>query len=84
MDWGLGSYHNVVGAVVWGKGILKNNLDGDRYMVQNFAQGGKIYPFGLSQGAYTVRALSGLINNFGVSKRAESDDFVARIRGLIE
>ena len=37
-DWGLGSYHNGVGAGVAGQGIHKNILDGYRYIVQNFAQ----------------------------------------------
>ena len=71
-DWGLGSYHNGVGAGVAGQGIHKNILDGYRYIVQNFAQGDKIYLFGFSRGAYTVRALSGLINNCGILKRADA------------
>jgi len=71
-DWGLGSYHSSVSAGVTGRGIHKNILDGYRYIVQNYAKGDKIYLFGFSRGAYTVRALCGLINNCGIVKRADA------------
>ncbi|MGY0553241.1 DUF2235 domain-containing protein [Vreelandella sp. 2A-K22] len=71
-DWGLGSYHNSLSAGATGAGIHKNILDGYRYIVQNYAPGDNIYLFGFSRGAYTVRALSGLINNCGILKRAEA------------
>lgn len=68
-DWGIGSYHNSVTAGATGRGIHKNILDGYRYIVQNYHPGDHIYLFGFSRGAYTVRALSGLINNCGILKR---------------
>jgi len=68
-DWGLGSYHNAISAGATGSGIHKNIVDGYRYIVQNYAPGDKIFLFGFSRGAYTVRALSGLINNCGIVKR---------------
>lgn len=71
-DWGLGSYHNSLTAGATGRGIHKNILDGYRYIVQNYAPNDKIYLFGFSRGAYTVRALSGLINNCGILKRADA------------
>ncbi|MBN1957576.1 MAG: DUF2235 domain-containing protein [Desulfuromonadales bacterium] len=72
-DWGLGSYHNRAGAGMTGRGIHKNILDGYRYIVQNYSPGDKIYLFGFSRGAYTVRALSGLINNCGILKRPDAN-----------
>jgi uncharacterized protein (DUF2235 family) len=71
-DWGLGSYHSHVSAGATGRGIHKNILDGYRYIVQNFAVGDDIYLFGFSRGAYTVRALCGLINNCGIVKRPDA------------
>jgi uncharacterized protein (DUF2235 family) len=71
-DWGLGSYHDSVAAGATGRGIHKNILDGYRYIVQNYSEGDKIYLFGFSRGAYTVRALCGLINNCGIIKRADA------------
>ena len=71
-DWGLGSYHNNFSAGATGRGIHKNILDGYRYIVQNYAANDKIFLFGFSRGAYTVRALSGLINNCGILKRPDA------------
>lgn len=68
-DWGLGSYHNRLIAGATGKGIQKNIVDGYRYIVQNYSPNDRIYLFGFSRGAYTVRALCGLINNCGILKR---------------
>jgi uncharacterized protein (DUF2235 family) len=68
-DWGLGSYHNAINAGITGNGIHKNIMDGYRYIVQNYNPGDKLYLFGFSRGAYTVRALCGLINNCGILKR---------------
>lgn len=72
-DWGLGSYHSALSAGATGRGIHKNILDGYRYIIQNFAPGDKIYLFGFSRGAYTIRALSGLINNCGILKRPDAN-----------
>ncbi len=71
-DWGLGSYHNSLSAGATGRGIHKNILDGYRYIVQNYGHNDRIYLFGFSRGAYTVRALSGLINNCGIVKRPDA------------
>ncbi|MEA1989278.1 MAG: DUF2235 domain-containing protein [Pseudomonadota bacterium] len=71
-DWGLGSYHNNLSAGATGRGIHKNILDGYRYIVQNYNPGDKIFLFGFSRGAYTVRALCGLINNCGILKRPDA------------
>ncbi|MDA3791140.1 MAG: DUF2235 domain-containing protein [Desulfobacula sp.] len=72
-DWGLGSYHNSVSAGTTGRGIHKNILDGYRYIVQNYDLNDHIYLFGFSRGAYTVRALSGLVNNCGILKRPDAN-----------
>lgn len=71
-DWGLGSYHDSVTAGTTGRGIHKNILDGYRYIVQNYSEGDKIFLFGFSRGAYTVRALCGLINNCGIVLRPKA------------
>ena len=71
-DWGLGSYHSGLSAGATGRGIHKNIMDGYRYIVQNYTPDDKIFLFGFSRGAYTVRALSGLINNCGILKRSDA------------
>ena len=71
-DWGLGSYHDSTAAGMTGRGIHKNILDGYRYIVHNYAPDDRIYLFGYSRGAYTVRALCGLINNCGIVRREDA------------
>lgn len=71
-DWGIGSYHDNTVAGITGKGLNKNIMDDYRYIVQNYSNGDEIYLFGFSRGAYTIRALCGLINNCGILKRADA------------
>ena len=71
-DWGLGSYHKRASAGIAGRGIHKNILDGYRYIAHNYAPGDRTFLFGYSRGAYTVRAMCGLINNCGIIKRANA------------
>lgn len=67
-DWGLGSYHDSVRAGITGHGLDKNVLDAYRYIVHNYDDDSQLFLFGFSRGAYTVRALCGLINNVGILK----------------
>jgi len=72
-DWGVGSSHSKMSAGMTGAGIQKNIQDNYRYIVQNYSPGDEIYLFGFSRGAYTVRSLSGLINNCGILKREHAN-----------
>lgn len=71
-DWGVGSYHDKVVGGATGRGLTKNIVDGYRYITQNYAPGDEIFLFGFSRGAYTVRALCGMINNCGILKRPDA------------
>jgi len=71
-DWGVGADYGAISGGITGKGVLKNVVDGYRYIVQNYNEGDEIYLFGFSRGAYTMRALSGLINNCGILKREDA------------
>jgi len=71
-DWGVGSYYDRVVGGATGKGINKNIMDDYRYIVQNYRPGDEIFLFGFSRGAYTVRSLSGLINNCGILERPDA------------
>lgn len=71
-DWGIGSYHDKVIAGTTGSGLHKNIMDDYRYIVQNYSPNDEIFLFGFSRGAYTIRALCGLINNCGILKRADA------------
>lgn len=49
-----------------GWGIDQDILDGYRFVVESYAPGDRIYLFGFSRGAYTVRALAGLLHTVGL------------------
>lgn len=51
-----------------GNGLIKNIFDCYGFIAQHYQPGDKIYLFGFSRGAYTVRSLSGLIGRFGIDK----------------
>jgi uncharacterized protein (DUF2235 family) len=51
-----------------GKGLIKNIFDGYGFIAEHYEPGDKIYLFGFSRGAYTVRSLAGLIGKFGIDK----------------
>lgn len=72
-DWGLGSYHDEFTAGAFGKGINKNIQDCYRFIVQNYNLGDKLYFFGFSRGAFTVRSLAGFMNNCGILKQANAN-----------
>ncbi|WP_199609864.1 DUF2235 domain-containing protein [Flocculibacter collagenilyticus] len=72
-DQGIGThnYTDKVAGGVFGLGLAKNMLDGYRFIVHNYQQGDDIFLFGFSRGAYTVRALAGMIDTVGLLKKSQ-------------
>jgi len=52
--------------LAFGKGLLDNVGDAYRYLMNNYEDGDHIYLFGFSRGAYTVRALGGVLHMYGL------------------
>ena len=52
--------------LAFGYGISENIADAYQYLMRTFETGDKIFIFGFSRGAYTARALCGLIEMFGL------------------
>ncbi len=72
-DQGVGTY-NVVDKVIggaFGKGVEQNVLDAYRFIVHNYQSGDEIYCFGFSRGAYTARALGGMMHAIGLLPKEE-------------
>ena len=65
-DPGLGSDRRKIAGNIFGSGFSKNILDCYRFIFENFESDDKIYLFGFSRGAATVRSLSGFIKLFGI------------------
>ncbi len=52
--------------MAFGYGIRQNIEDGYRYLMGTFEDGDKVFLFGFSRGAYTARALAGMIYKLGI------------------
>lgn len=57
---------SVVKGLAFGSGLLSNVGDTYRYLMNVYEDGDQIYLFGFSRGAYTVRAIAGVLHMFGL------------------
>jgi uncharacterized protein (DUF2235 family) len=57
---------SVVMGLAFGAGLLGNIADAYRYLMDVYEEGDKVYLFGFSRGAYTVRGLAGVLHMFGL------------------
>jgi uncharacterized protein (DUF2235 family) len=70
-DDGVGSSSFKLFALIggaFGWGLKRNVIDLYTYLCRNYAAGDRIYGFGFSRGAFTIRVLTGLINSQGLVK----------------
>lgn len=68
-DWGVGTDRKKLMGGVSGAGLNKNIMDCYRFVVQNYDPSDRLFFFGFSRGAYTVRSLAGFIRNSGILRR---------------
>src|ERR1700758_2914741 len=57
---------STVMGLAFGAGFLTNVEDAYRYLMNVFEDGDQVYLFGFSRGAYTVRALAGVLHMYGL------------------
>ncbi len=57
---------SVVMGLAFGGGLLANVGDAYRYLMDTYEDGDKVFLFGFSRGAYTVRALAGVLHMYGL------------------
>jgi hypothetical protein len=55
----------------FGKGIRQNMLDAYRFIALNYQADDELYIFGASRGAYTARALAGMLHTVGLLPKDE-------------
>lgn len=58
-----------------GDGLAENVIEAYNFIVNNFEEGDEIFCFGFSRGAYTARAVAGLVTDMGVIKPEHMQDF---------
>ncbi len=56
-----------VAGLALGVGLDRNVLDAYRFLIEHFEDGDRLFMFGFSRGAYTVRVLAGFINTVGLA-----------------
>ncbi len=57
---------SVVMGLAFGAGLLANVGDAYRYLMNSYDFGDRVFLFGFSRGAYTTRALAGVLHMFGL------------------
>ncbi len=62
----LGVAWSKVMGLAFGAGLLRNIGDAYRYLMNVYEEGDKVYLFGFSRGAYTARAIAGVLHMFGL------------------
>lgn len=64
----------------FGVGLMRNVLQLYRFLCRNYERGDRIYAFGFSRGAFTIRVLIGLLTTVGIIRDASTND--ARLEAL--
>jgi len=59
--------------LAFGSGLDDNVLDAYQFLIENWNKGDKIYLFGFSRGAYTVRVLAGLVYTIGIVPKEQEN-----------
>ena len=70
-----------VKGLAFGAGLIDNIADAYRYLMDTYSEGDRIFIFGFSRGAYTARALAGLLYVFGLL-RPRNDGLIPYITRL--
>lgn len=63
---GLGRLLGIVFGLAFGYGIRQNIEEGYEYLMNTYEPDDKVFIFGFSRGAYTARALVGMVYQFGI------------------
>ncbi len=63
---GVARLWSKIKGLAFGLGFEENVLDAYRYLMQHYSSGDRVYIVGFSRGAYTARALAGLLHGYGL------------------
>lgn len=72
-DAGLGTGWQKISGMVGGAGISRNIKQCYRFIFENYEMGDRIFLFGFSRGAATVRSLSGFMHYFGILPKSRPE-----------
>src|ERR1700742_3996295 len=63
---------------IFGFGLKRNVIDIYSFCCRNYAEGDKLYGFGFSRGAFTIRVVAGFISRMGLVPYDGSEEDLAR------
>lgn len=72
-DPGVGTFGNRKLGFIAGYGITKNITDAYEYLMNRYEDGDQIFLFGFSRGAFTVRALAGMLRKCGLLHKGSNN-----------
>jgi uncharacterized protein (DUF2235 family) len=78
IDW-VSHHINRLSGLAFGRGVYDNIAEAYGWLVRHWQPGDEIYVFGFSRGAFTARAVAGLVNQYGIA----SDDMRQMIPTLV-
>lgn len=70
---GLGKTINKGLGLAFGRGMTRIIHDAYRYAMNSYRDGDRLFLFGFSRGAYTVRALAGMVHKIGLLKKGSEN-----------
>jgi uncharacterized protein (DUF2235 family) len=62
----VGEWWSIIKGLAFGAGLLADIDEAYRYLMRVYEPGDRVYLFGFSRGAFTVRALAGMLNAVGL------------------
>jgi uncharacterized protein (DUF2235 family) len=65
----VGYWRGHVASLWLGEGVSQNLLELYKYLIEQYEPGDRVFLFGFSRGAFTVRALAGLVHVCGLPKK---------------
>lgn len=69
----IGKKLSLVYGLAFGVGFTRNLEEAYSFLMQNYMPGDRLFLFGFSRGAYTVRALAGMLHMFGLLHRDQEN-----------
>ncbi|MDW7692049.1 DUF2235 domain-containing protein [Flammeovirgaceae bacterium SG7u.111] len=69
----LGKKVGIILGQAFGSGLQQNIEDGYEYLMNRYEPGDKLYIFGFSRGAFTARALAGMLHKFGLLQKGSKN-----------
>ena len=64
-----------IAGLAWGRGVWRNVAEAYIWLMRHYQPGDRLFLFGFSRGAFTARAVSGLLYNYGLL-RPEHENLV--------